>query len=175
MNYFRNIALLLMFGTFLFNGNLVAQDPISDEQTFESRYARNIKKSRINSVYIPKDLDEAMEELKALSSEGALAKFKSGEEGLVAKRLHFGLGRWMIYNWNFYEGSRFSHYLKEMGVAHPDDQARLVIIALHRQLNEKDLALEDLIVQLNEARKKLLESLNEPVLIKQEKRIKQKN
>ncbi len=153
-----------------------AQDPIADEETFEQRYSRNIKKSRINGVYIPKDLDEAMDEIEALSSEEAIAKFKSGEESLVSRRLHFGLGRWMIYNWNFYEGSRFSHYCKELGIAHPDDMARFVIVSLHRELNGKDLNIDGQVRQFQEERNKKREQKeSEAKLLKEETRIREKN
>jgi hypothetical protein len=149
----------------------LAQDPVVDEVSFEERYERNIKKSRINGVYIPKDLEEAMTELVALSTEEAIAKFKAGEEELVARRLHFGLGRWMIYNWNFYEGSRFSHYLKEKGINHPDDQARFVIVSLHRKLNNKDIDEEGQVLAFQMAREK--ERLQKIKIVKEETRIRE--
>ena len=173
---FKYHTLLLALSVFFFsNADLLCQDPVTDEKTYESRYARNIKKSRINGVYIPSNIEDAMTELEALSSKEALAKFRSGDEAMVAKKLHFGIGRWMIYNWNFYEGSRFSHYLKEMGINHPDDQAKFVIVVLHRKLNEKDLDMDNLILQLQEERRILFEKTNKPVVIKEEKKIKQKN
>ena len=107
------------------------QDPIADEETFDERYARNIKKSRINGVYIPSDIEDALVELKALSSEASLKKFMHEEERTVCRKLHFGIGRWMIYNWNFYEGSRISHLFKEKGITHPDDIAQILLISLH--------------------------------------------
>jgi hypothetical protein len=153
-----------------------AQDPISDEKAFEERYARNIKKSRINGVYIPKDINEAIEELKALSTDEALLKFKYAEEEMVAKKLHFGLGRWIIYNWNFYEGSRFAHYLKGIGVNHPDDQAKFIIICLHRSLNDSPLEMELLAKQFQDYRAQLRkEKLNSATIIKEEKKVRPKN
>ena len=165
------MKIILILSAFFIVGQCFAQDPVSDEQSFEERYARNIKKSRINGVYIPKNLDEAMMEVEALSTDEALAKFKSGEEELVAKRLHFGLGRWMIYNWNFYEGSRFSHYLKELGINHPDDQAKFVIVSLHRKLNNLPLEIDQQIAEFQKAREK--ERLDKIKVIKEEKRIRQ--
>ncbi|WP_235296883.1 DUF6794 domain-containing protein [Portibacter marinus] len=150
-------------------GQSYTQDPVHDEKSFEERYERNIKKSRINGVYIPKDLDEAMSELLALSSKEALEKFKNGEEVVVAKKLHFGLGRWMIYNWNFYEGSRFSHFLSQKGITHPDDQAQLVIVSLHRKLNGRDLDVEGQIQTFIKAREE--ERNTQLKVLKQETRI----
>jgi len=164
----RTLFLLL---SFFIVGQCWAQDPIADEESFDERYKRNIKKSRINGVYIPKDLEEAMSELVALSSEESITKFKGGEESLVAKRLHFSLGRWMIYNWNFYEGSRFSHHLKSQGLNHPDDQARFVIVSLHRKLNGKEIKAKDQIQAFQAAREK--ERLAKLKVIKEETRVRQ--
>ena len=152
-----------------------AQDPISDEETFEARYQRNIKKSRINGTYIPEDIEDAMVELSALSSKEALAKFRNAPEDIVSTKLHFGLGRWMIYNWNFYEGSRYSHYLKMSGVNHPDDMAKFTIICLHRKLNNIPLDINGLALSLEaDRRKKMEEGKQDATIIKQETKIKLK-
>ncbi len=126
---------LLLFLAFLFAGVCLGQEFPSSEESFEKQYLRNIKKSRLNGVYIPKDMDDAMKELTELSPKEALEKFKNADIEKVARKLHFGLGRWMVVNWNFEMGSRFSHYLKSMGVSYPDDMAEFTIISLHRHLN----------------------------------------
>ncbi len=112
------------------------------EKKFNESYERNIKKSRINGVYIPANLEEAHEELKALSQASSLEKFKSAEKFFVVDRLHYGLGRWMILNWNFYDGSRYSHFLKSLGVHHPDDMARFTLLTLHDVLNNIEPDIE---------------------------------
>lgn len=134
--------------------NLLAQDSL--EVKFNKKYLENIQKSRINGVYIPRDMDDACKELTELSSEESIEKFKNAEEMMVVQKLHFGLGRWMIYNWNFYDGSRFSHYLKEKGLSHPDDMAKFVMICYHRMLNEKDPEEEYLIKKITDERKQYL-------------------
>jgi len=116
----------------------------SNEKEYNIQYQKNIKKSRINGVYIPKDLDDVFKELSMLAGAEPLIKFKSAPEDVVASKLHFGLGRWMISNWNFYGGSRISHLLKEMGVSFPDDMAQFLIISFHRHLNESPLESEAL-------------------------------
>ncbi len=165
------MRIILAIFCFFVLGQCFSQDPVHDEKSFDARYARNIKKSRINGVYIPKNLDEAMMEIQALSSKEALKKFQYGNEDLVCKRLHFGLGRWMIYNWNLYEGSRFSHYLKEQGLSHPDDQAQLVIVSLHRQLNKKEVDVEGQIEGFINAR--AAERNGQLKVLKEETRIRQ--
>ncbi len=135
--------------------SLVAQDFPSNEKEYEKQYFSNIKKSRINGVYIPKDLDDAFKELKALSPPESLVKFKNAPEDLVAKKLHGGLGLWMIVNWNFYDGSRFSHWMKTKGISHPDDMAEFVIKSFHRHLNGLDLQVKERSIAYAEKRKKM--------------------
>ena len=140
----RQILALILFPSIFSLASIQAQEikeikPSNTAEEFEKQYERNIRKSRINGVYIPKDLNDAINELVKLSPPESLEKFKIVSEDIVAKKLHFGMGRWMIVNWNFYEGSRLSNYLKNLGVGHPDDMADFLIVSLHRHLNGKDL------------------------------------
>jgi hypothetical protein len=128
---------------FLKSGPTSASTP----EEFEAEYKKNIRKSKINGVYIPKNLKDAFRELVALSPEESIIKYKEAPEEVVAKKLHHGLGKWMIAKWSFYNGSRLSHRLKRLGLSHPDDMAQFVLRTFHRHLNnlpleEKVLALE---------------------------------
>ena len=114
-----------------------------NESEFDSIYAQRIKKEEINDVYIPADLEDAFAELKRLSSATDLEKFRQAPEDSVRHKLHFGLGRWMIVNWGFYEGSRLSEYLREAGLETPDDMAQVIIVTFHRHRNGKPLLFED--------------------------------
>lgn len=126
------------------------------EKRYNEKYAKNIRKSRINGVYIPKDLYEAHSELQSLSKPESINKFKNAEKEFVVGRLHYSLGRWMILNWNFYDGSRYSNYLKELGLSHPDDMARFTLLTLHDVLNNIEPDLEGTVNKLVEERKLLL-------------------
>ena len=99
----------------------------------------------INGVYIPKDIAEAYDEFIHLSPDESIAQFKLMDEVIAAKKLHFGIGRWMIVNWSFYEGSRLSHVLREAGLLHPDDMAGVLIRVFHRKLNGNPENLENLV------------------------------
>ena len=137
------------------------------EAEFQKKYESNIKKEYINDVYIPSDFQDAFAELNRLANEEALQKFKSADEDVIRRRLHFGIGRWISLNWNFEEGSRFSHQMKLMGVTFPDDMIEMTIVSFHRHLNGIPLDLEGqskLFVekrkQENEERKKKAEILD---------------
>lgn len=129
--------LICLSCTFATAQRTVAQK--KDEVLDKPVYEELIKKEFINNIYIPENLNDAFEELKRLSDKKGINKFKEAEEAVVAKKLHFGLGRWIMKKWNLHDGSRYAHYLREKGISYPDDMARFTIISLHRHLNGIDI------------------------------------
>jgi len=132
-----------------------AQGPDSAEVLQEEKYQKRIEKEYLFGVYIPADLADAINQLNQLTSKEARESFAARPEAEAVRKLHFSFGRWMIYNWGFYEGSRLSHFLKEeFDLFYPDDQARFIMIAFHRVLNQKPLDLEELAEKFIEYRRK---------------------
>ena len=125
-------AIIIMFA-----GQSMAQNKL------DAAYEANQKKDYINGVYIPADMKDAFRELINLSDESSLDKFKAGEEDVIARKLHFGLGKWIAVKWNFYEGSRFTKYLSEKGVTNPDDMVQFTIVSFHRFINQRPLELKE--------------------------------
>ena len=125
--------------------NALAQKPPAIEDEFEKQYQKRIKKEVVNGVYIPMDLADCFIQLNQLIDKDSKNKFKNMSEGDASTKLHFSLGRWIIYNWSFYEGSRLSFYLKNLGISHPDDMAQFIIITYHRNLNKVQLDVKALI------------------------------
>ena len=124
---------------------VVAQDLPTTEDEFEKEYQKRIQQEYLNGVYIPKDLADCFIQLNQLTDEASKIKFKNMTEEDAAHKLHFSLGRWIIYNWGFYEGSRLSFYLKNLGISYPDDMAQFIIITYHRNLNKNKLNVKELI------------------------------
>lgn len=159
---FKNcIALLFSFFTF----TLLAQTPpakdewpASTEAEFEKQYQERITKDKLNGVYIPKNLDEAMIELDKRISPESQSKIKSIPEDSVCILMHNRLGQWMILNWGFYGGSRISHYLRSASITFPDDMADFLILAYHRRLNAKPIGIKELATLFKEKRKKEFEA-----------------
>jgi len=146
----------------------------NDEILPKPNYEENIKKEFINNIYIPVNLDDAFQELIRLADQDGLEKFKHADEAMVAKKLHFGLGRWIMEKWNLYDGSRFSHYLRNKGLSYPDDMARFTIISLHRHLNGIALEVDKRIKEVKDQRaKEYKERMLEKKVIKEI--IKEKN
>jgi hypothetical protein len=135
-------------------GVLRAQDgPANNEDEFEKQYQERITKDKLNGVYIPKNLDDAMLQLDKLISPDAQKKMKVIPEDSLAPALHKRLGQWMIMNWGFYGGSRLSHYLRSAGVTFPDDMADFLLLAYYHKLNGKPVGIKELAVKFREKRK----------------------
>ena len=151
----KNFLLLIFISTFAFSG--FAQDALSKEEQFQKNYNKRIKKERLYGVYIPKDVPDAIAQLNKLTPREAKVSFKGVTEEVAVKKLHFSLGRWIIHNWGFYEGSRLSHHLKKVGSSHPDDQARVIITAYHRYLNKLPLKTKEVAEFYTKKRQKEME------------------
>jgi hypothetical protein len=155
-NGFFHALFLLSF----FSNSLAAQTegPPSDEKEFEKQYQERIKKDKLNNVYIPKNLDDAMLQLDKNISPESQAKMKVIPEDSICLALHSRLGQWMILNWGFYGGSRLSHYLRSAGITFPDDMADFLILGYHRKLNGKPIEIKELAKYFKEKRKKEFEA-----------------
>lgn len=137
--------------------SLQSQTDVKPLTPKDSLYNENIKKSRLYGVYIPRDIPDALQKLMDLTADDARAKLKKTDEETVAKKLFFGLGRWMEYNWNFVEGSRFSHYLRGKGLFDTDDMVKFMLISFHRHVNNAPLDTDALIKKLVDERIKKME------------------
>jgi len=155
----KNIFLLIFLLLFFFQRAFAQTDneekgPPSTEAEFEQQYQERIRKEVLNGVYIPKNLEDAMLELDKRVSTEARLKFKALPEDSVCAIMHNRLGQWMILNWGFYGGSRFSHYIRSAGVTFPDDMADFLILAYHRRQNAKPIGIKELATEFRERRKK---------------------
>ncbi len=170
MKLLTALILLLVFAS-----NLgLTQPSTSPDEAAEKKYQERIKKEYIYGVYIPEDLPDAFERLNKLIDKESKDKFKSVPEDIAVKKLHFSFGRWMIYNWGFYEGSRLSHHIRELGIYHPDDMARFIITTYHRYLNKEELKIKELVETFQAKQEKEKESRkNRGTVIHKEVRKKQ--
>lgn len=126
----------------------------STKNEFEETYKWRIDQTYLSGQYIPKDLPDAITELNKLTDVSSREKFKRLSEFDAEHKMFFSLTRWICTNWGFYEGSRMSHYLKEVGISYPEDQASSIIIAWHRTLNKKDINFKQIRDSIVEKRKK---------------------
>jgi hypothetical protein len=141
-----HLALLLFLtgGSFLLSAQQKPDPdrPADNLAEYQARYAERIKQTHLAGVYIPANLSEAIKELEKRTPAESLDAYRKAPEEVVVRKLFFGLGRWIIHNWGFYEGSRLSHSLREQGIAHPEDMARVIMTSYHRYLNGRPTDLE---------------------------------
>jgi len=130
------------------------ESPPQTKEALEKAYQKRITQEYINKVYIPKDLTDAFIQLNKLIDEPSRLKFKEVPEDEAARKLHFSLGRWIAVNWGFYEGSRFSKFIQDLGIDDPDDMARFVMISFHRNLNRKPLDVKGQVAFYEEKQQK---------------------
>lgn len=140
--------LFVMIGCLGLNGQSVTESI----RVKDSIYQSQVNKSRIDGVYIPKDVADAMKELDRLSHPESVAKLKQTDEETVAKKLHFGLGRWMVVNWQLNFGSRLSAHLTNLGLINEDEMTRFLLISFHRHLMKKDLESQKLAKSIKDKR-----------------------
>jgi len=145
--------LLILIFLFMVSTISAQEIPTTPDQ-YEKEYNSNIRKSRINGIYIPENISDAIDEIIRLSPTASIEKFKNGEEDVVVRKLHFGLGKWLAVKWNFDGGSRYSHYLRMMGVTYPDDMISFTLRSLHRHLNGNPMELKERAQAISERRKK---------------------
>jgi predicted nucleotidyltransferase len=128
-------------------------EPADTEAQYKAQYEQRIKKERLFGRYIPKDLNDAFSQFDILIEEKDRMSFKKLQEEEAYHKLFFSFQRWIINNWGFDGGSRFSHYLKGIGLSHPEDMAAFVMITYHRKLNDKELGVKELAIKLKDNRK----------------------
>lgn len=124
------------------------KDEIYEPEPYDVR----IKKSYINGVYIPKDLNDAIRELDAKMSPEAVKAFQKYSESEAERKAFFSFGRWMMVNWGLEEGSRLSHYFKTQKLGFVEDMVRVLMVSYHRHLNDKPVEAEALMNKYIEIR-----------------------
>lgn len=156
--HFKNLSFLLILLLGLSAASAQTDSPPGNQAEYEKEYESRIKRDHLYGVYIPKDLTDAFIQLNRLIDEPSRQKFKSMPEDEAASRLFFSFGRWITHNWGFYGGSRLSHYLRQLGVSHPDDMAQFIIIAYHRNLNRNPLEVKALVERFRAKRLEEIEA-----------------
>ena len=93
---------------------------------------------------LPKNLDEAIQYFQTNWKKEELDDFKKTPEQNAVSKLHFSTGIWIRNNW--IRGDRNPELVKYfnslLGIFHPDYVSSIILLSLHRKLNNKALELE---------------------------------
>jgi len=153
-----------------------AQKPPETKEEFEKAYQRRIRQETLYEVYIPKDLTEAFTELNRLIDDESKESFKAMPEDAAVDLLFFSFGRWITHNWGFYGGSRLSHYIKQLGVTHPEDMSEFVVRSYHRNLNRSPLDVKILVEDIQARRQSIIDAKKQQgTILYEETRTREKN
>lgn len=126
------------------------------EAQFREKYEENIQKEYLYGRYIPADVDEAIIEVDKLLAPEVKERFLSLPDTLAGPKGVNSLGPWLLRNWNLYDGSRLSHYMKtELGLSHPVDMVYYILTLYYRDQNNIPYEKEALLSYIQERRKQL--------------------
>lgn len=105
---------------------------------------------RINGIYIPKDMDEAIDSLDVLFSaeEKLYIDDSLSLEDFCAVQHFDGWGIWMRNEWGLWSGSRLQQYFISKRIVHPDDMSGAILEGYYkRKIKGEDFSIEDYVVE----------------------------
>ena len=112
----------------------------------------------INGVYIPKNLDEALDLLDSLVPEERINEFKNHkDENKAVFSEYFGLGTYLITNVWKAGGSRLHKYFVEKGIHSHDAIKVLILRSWYRRLNNRPIKFEEQIKEAIKSRRRIKE------------------
>lgn len=142
MKTMRRILFLII--SFCTTSGVILSQTQAYRDSIQKEYEERILLTRIDGVYIPADIFDAMEQLDQKTSEVSKEKYKNAKEEEIADLMRYRLGFWMKQNWALPTGSRLSHSLRDYQIQSPDEAVDFILIVWHRHLNKKDLDLLEL-------------------------------
>lgn len=94
------------------------------------------------SPYIPKNLEDAHQELEKLLDQNEINRIKNNPEDFMS-RYHHGLGTWMRNNWGLWKGSRLKDYFNSIGVQLADDMSSIILDSFWCKLHNQPFRLQE--------------------------------
>src|SRR4051812_25886021 len=77
-------------------------------------------------TYIPKDLDDAHQQLLKIFTPKDIAHIKAMKKEGDMIQYHMGLGMGLRNDWGLWRGSRLSQWFNQRGIFHPDDMSGII-------------------------------------------------
>lgn len=94
--------------------------------------------------YVPKNLKDALNYLTCVWPDNDKEDFKSKDENDAVTELHMGTGQGIRNGWELWKGKNsLVREFKSKGIFHPDDMSSIILTSFHRQLNNKDINLDE--------------------------------
>ena len=137
--YMTNKTMTFIIVALLLCVSSAAQEKVSYQRDY--RYLVE----RIEGVYIPKDINEAIDSLDVIISPED-KRYITDSLSLDDFRAvcHHGLGMWIRNNWGLWGGSRLQRYFLDRKVFHPDDMSDQILKAYYKKkIQRLDYSAED--------------------------------
>ncbi|MEW5803411.1 MAG: DUF6794 domain-containing protein [bacterium] len=94
---------------------------------------------------IPKNLDECFIELQRMLGSLVVNEIRNEKESDICM-VHYGLGTSLKNRWELWHTlSPLTQYFNRLGIFHADDMSDIILTSFWRYLNNKPLALDELI------------------------------
>jgi len=99
------------------------------------------KQAAKQTAYVPRNLDDAFNELDKILKPEEVEKMKAGAEDDMSQ-YHFGLGMSLRNSWGLWKHSRLAKWFNDIGIHHPDDMSGVILTSYWRHLNGKPLEIQ---------------------------------
>jgi hypothetical protein len=97
-----------------------------------------------NRFVIPRDLQQAVERLKAEMAPSNLSQFKNLPEAEAVENFHLTTGSWIRNHWiKARSDSPLTQWFLRLGIKNPDDMSAIVLCSLWRTLHEQPIKLDE--------------------------------
>lgn len=138
----QETAILIAFKNYLLKGKfdektILLPIQIKEKKRKEEELIKYTTDS-LNSIYIPKNLEDSFLELNKIWNDSTSIKLEK-----LKKNMHFSLGMWLRNNWGLWRGSRLSKYFNDLGVYHADDMSGIILTSYERYLKKEDIKLDE--------------------------------
>lgn len=144
---YHSEVLLYSFRQYLKDGKINSKQILNkyllEQKNAEERYRIRFTTDTINSIYIPKNLEDCFTQINSFWNDSTKIQVKNWEESEFIGKAHLGFGMWIRNNWRLWGGSRLSKYFNGLGIYHPDDMSGIILSSYHRYLNKKEIKLEE--------------------------------
>ena len=93
---------------------------------------------------MPRNVDEAVTFFEKQWTEKQKQDFKNKPENNAVTKLHYSVGLWIRNNWIYGKRNKaLAEYFLKLGIRAPDDMSSIILISLHRKLNNKPIDLNE--------------------------------
>lgn len=138
------ILLLSLLGSCKQQKSLFVSSDVKSQILHQYDYRKLV--DRINGIYIPKDLDEAVDSLDVLigAEEKRYISDSLSMEDFCAFQHLDGWGIWMRNEWGLWSGSRLQQYFMDKGIVYPDDMSGVILEAYYcRKIKGQEYVIKE--------------------------------